>query len=107
DGAAAYLAEQRLGAAPRLLEGPGYLGIDLKSDRPDADLFTGLIAYSRQHLHLSELHPDVWRLVVIREPAETEARLATVPGDRYSYRELDDFTDVIARNLQTLPMVTK
>ena len=39
--------------------------------------------------------------------ADTESRLAAVAGDKYSYRELDDFTDLIGRTLQGAPEVAK
>ncbi|MBL8191074.1 MAG: efflux RND transporter permease subunit, partial [Acidobacteria bacterium] len=45
--------------------------------------------------------------VVIREASKTAEQLRTVAGERYSYRELDDFTDLIMRTLQTVPMVSK
>ena len=33
--------------------------------------------------------------------------LAAAPGDKYSYRQLDDFTDLIQRSLQRVPEVAK
>jgi len=43
--------------------------------------------------------PDIWQPVVIRNPEDAQARLDTVAGDKYSFRELDDFTDLIKRGL--------
>ena len=60
-----------------------------------------------EKLHQSEIHPDSWPAAFIRNPADTEARLAAVAGDKYSYRELDDFTDLIGRTLQGAPEVAK
>lgn len=60
-----------------------------------------------ENLHRSEIHPDAWKAAFIRDPGDTEARLAAVAGDRYSYRELDDFTDLISRSLQGAPEVAK
>ena len=34
-------------------------------------------------------------------------RLQAVAGDKYTYRDLDDFTDTIQRSLKTLPIVSK
>ena len=39
--------------------------------------------------------------------ARDDAGLAAVAGDSYSYRELDDFTDLIARTVQGAPEVAK
>lgn len=91
----------------RLFSGPGFLGLDGTSDVNDQRL----LAYGRQfvqnRLHQSEIHPDAWPPVVIRDPQETQAKLAAVAGAKYSYRELDDLTDLIARTLHGVPQVSK
>jgi multidrug efflux pump subunit AcrB len=70
--------------------------------------------FIREHLRASELHPDVWEPVLIRDPAETATVLAQHPGDKYSYREMDHFTKLIERTLlgvtvalDKTPIVTK
>ena len=60
-----------------------------------------------EKLHRSEIHPDAWPTAFIRNPEDSEARLAAVAGDRYSYRELDDYTDLISRTIQGAPEVAK
>ena len=37
--------------------------------------------------------------VIIRDVSETRAKLASVAGSKYSYAQLDDFTDLISRTL--------
>jgi multidrug efflux pump subunit AcrB len=101
------LVDSGVARDPRLIEGPGFLGIDLATELDDASLVTAMLNIVRERMQLSELHPDVWRAAVVRDPKDTEARLATVVGDRYSYRELDDYTSTIQRYLQTVPLVTK
>ena len=59
------------------------------------------------NLHRSEIHPDAWQPAIIRDPADTEARLAEVAGAKYSYRDLDDYTDLIQRTLQGVPETSK
>jgi len=44
---------------------------------------------------------------VVRDPADTRTKLLEVAGDKYSYRELDDFTDLIRRGLTGVPQVSK
>ena len=65
------------------------------------------IDWVKENLHRSEIHPDAWKAVFIRDPEETEAKLAAVAGDKYSYRDLDDYTDLIGRTLQGAPEVAK
>jgi multidrug efflux pump subunit AcrB len=60
-----------------------------------------------ERLKRSELHPDAWEPVIIRDPAETRAKLAVVAGDKYSYAELENFSDLIGRTLQGAPEVSK
>ena len=63
--------------------------------------------FIRERLRTSELHPDSWGAAVIRNPQEAKAKLTEVAGDKYTYRQLDDFTDLIARTFQTIPLVSK
>lgn len=66
-----------------------------------------LTDYGASKLRLSELHPDVWQATVVRDPTQTLAKLSEVAADRYTYRELDEYTDTIQRYLQTVPLVSK
>ena len=43
---------------------------------------------------------------IIGDPAEAEAKLTEFAGAKYSYRQLDDFTDLIQRTLQGVPEVS-
>jgi multidrug efflux pump subunit AcrB len=92
---------------PRLIEGPGFIGVDCISSLDDVRL----LEYGRTFMHTrlrgSELHPDGWEPVVIRDPGHAEETLARVGGDKYTYRELDDFTELMKRTLQTVPHVSK
>ncbi len=105
--AATGLVDNGIGVAPRVIEGPGYLGIDLAAHVGDGQLVEALMVFARDRLHLSELHPDVWRPTVVHDPADAEAALKLVAGDRYSYRELDQYTDTLQRYLQSVPQVSK
>ena len=102
-----WFVAEGLGRDPRVVAGPGFLGVDLATRHSDAELVAALGRFAEETIRVSELHPDVWRPVVVRDPADTEARLASVRGDRYSYRELDQYTDTLQRYLQALPLVSK
>ena len=91
----------------RLLQGPGFLGLDVATTRSDRELGAQLRAFASEHLRLSELHPDVWPLVMIQDPKQARARLADGAGDRYTYHELDQFTELVQRYLQRLPIVSR
>jgi multidrug efflux pump subunit AcrB len=88
-------------------EGPGFVGLDALTALDDSTIRQRANALIQERLHRSEIHPDAWQGAIIRNPADTEARLAEVAGEKYSYRELDDYTDLIQRTLQGAPEVSK
>jgi len=107
DGARRYLDGIPDISDARVLQNPGFIGLDVATKLTDLELETDLRKFAGEHLRLSELHPDVWPLVVIRDPKTARARLAEGAADRYTYRELDRFTDLMQRYLQRLPIVAK
>jgi len=103
----------RAGAAKRALrdvhffEAPGFVGADVNTPL-DRD---GLRALGNklmdEYIHRDELPPDAWQSTVIADPSEAEAKLTEVAGPKYTYRQLDDFTDLIQRTLQGVPEVSQ
>ena len=85
----------------------GFIGVDGLTTLDDAGLLAYVHGFVERYLRTSEIHPDSWPAVVIRDPADTKARLTAAAADKYTYRELDDYTDLIRRTLQTIPIVTK
>ncbi len=57
----------------------------------------------QSNLHRSELYPDAWNPAIIRDPANTDAELQKVAGAKYSYKQLDNYTDLIQRTVQGVP----
>lgn len=91
----------------RLFARPGFIGLDGASSRTDDQILAYIAKYIRERLHASEVHPDAWGPILIRNTNETERKVAAVAGDKYSYRELDDFTDLVARTLIGTPQASK
>jgi multidrug efflux pump len=92
---------------PHVFQGPGFIGIDVNSQSDDKTLEAWGERITQERFHRSEIHPDSWRPAFIRNPEETESKLSKVAGEKYSYRELDDFTALIQRTLQGTPEVAK
>jgi multidrug efflux pump subunit AcrB len=86
---------------------PGFVGIDGVWTLDEAQLGAYLGQFMASRLRPLELHPDAGSPIVVNDPSGTVDRLWAVAGDRYTYRELDDYTDLIARTLRTLPIVAK
>src|SRR4029079_19786855 len=84
----------------RVIEGAGFFAVDAETDRSNAEIEAYVQRFLQERVRMSELHPDAWPPVVVRDPRETAAKLAASAGDKYSYRELDDITDLISRTLK-------
>ncbi|MDB4955670.1 MAG: AcrB/AcrD/AcrF family efflux transporter inner rane protein [Myxococcales bacterium] len=91
----------------RLLDSPGFIGIDVATTLDDNGLRDRLRDFAMQQMRVSEIHPDVWLAAIIRDPKDAKARLEEVAGERYSHRQLDQFTEEIQRYLQRVPLVAK
>ncbi|MCB2187559.1 MAG: efflux RND transporter permease subunit [Deltaproteobacteria bacterium] len=101
------LAAAGLGTGIKLLDGPGFVGLDMTTAASEAAVLAFVDRFAQERLGLSGLHPDAWPTITIGDPRETLARLTRVAGDKYSYAELDDLTDLIQRTVQGVPQVSK
>jgi multidrug efflux pump subunit AcrB len=102
-----YAQERHFGKNIVPFGGPGFVGVDGDFGADEAGLANFVADFFRTRLRPSEIHLDVWPAVFIRDTKDTEARLAASPGERYSLRQLDEFTDLIQRTLQGVPPVNK
>jgi multidrug efflux pump subunit AcrB len=91
----------------RIISGRGFIGVDGGSRYDDSRIGTFLADFISTRIPPSEIDPDVWYPVIIRDPSQTAARLNTVKGWKYSYGELDNFTDLIARTLLGVPQASR
>jgi multidrug efflux pump subunit AcrB len=83
----------------RLITGRGFTGVDAATKYDDSKIAEFLAHYIATRLQSSEFDPDVSPPVIIRDISETRAKLASVAGSKYSYAQLDNFTDLIGRTL--------
>jgi len=88
-------------------EGPGFIGIDGYTIQSDSVINESIQDFIRNKLQISEINPDAWQPVIIRDPKETKTALKTVAGDKYSYKQMDDMTGYIERSLKTVDLVSK
>src|SRR5208283_2350094 len=91
----------------QIIQGSGFIGVDGVSEADDSSIQAFIQRFISERLKRSELHPDSWDPAIIRDPKETRTKLASVAGDKYSYAELDNFSDLIGRTLQGAPEVSK
>ena len=90
-----------------IIQGSGFIAVDGVSDADDSTIQAFIRRFIAERLKRSEMHPDAWAPAIIRDPRETRTKLAEVAGDKYSYAELDNFSDLIGRTLQGAPEVSK
>ena len=67
-------AESRGARNVRLLSGDGFLGIDSQTVASDQKILEHALDFARERLRGGELHPDIWRLAVIRDQGTPTAR---------------------------------
>ena len=99
--------QQKIGRDVRVLSGSGFAALDFATSLDEATVLRLAKEINERHLPPAQRHPDLWEPIVVRDPAQTRERLAAVAGDKYSYRDLEQYTDLIQRTLQTVPAVSK
>ncbi|MBI3929987.1 MAG: efflux RND transporter permease subunit [Armatimonadetes bacterium] len=104
---ARLLREHGFAGDPRIIQGPGFVGLDGVSEATDQEILDYVSDYVQQTVLLSEIHPDAWEPVIVRDPGGTREALERVALERYSYRELEDFTLALERALRTVPEVAR
>src|SRR3984893_7936695 len=93
--------------APQIISGSGFVAVDAVSDKNDASINHFVEAFFQKQLQRSDLHPDGWAPIIIRDPRDVRAKLTDVAGDKYSYADLDNFSDLIGRTVQGEPETSK
>lgn len=91
----------------RLVEGGGFVGLDGASAENDEKVLGYMQQFLQERAQAAELDPDVWQPIIIRDPNQTTAKMTAAAGDKYSYREMEDFTDTIEKTIKTIPIVSK
>lgn len=101
------LQKDGIGNDVRFLSAGSCSGIDFASAKSDAELRNYANEFVDQTLQAYDFHPDAWGPIVIRDPQNAKQQIEQMASDRYTYRQLDDYTDLIQRTLQRVPVVAK
>ena len=99
--------EEGLLRAAQVISGSGFIAVDGISGKSDASINRFVEAFFQRQLQRSDLHPDGWAPAIIRDPHDIRAQLTSAAGDKYSYADLDNFSDLIARTVQGAPETSK
>ena len=109
DGLAQFLSARGVATDVRSFDGNGFAGLDANVANP-VDLLSSAQKFVADHVGASvfpAIHPDAWAPVLIRDPADTEGALRNAGGDKYTYRQIERYTDLIQRAMLGLPSVEK
>ncbi len=91
----------------KLVAGRGFIGVDGLTKYDDKDLAAYLERYVSRNFQESEIDPDISARVIIRGVEQTREKLATAAGLKYSYAQLDNYTDLISRSLLGVPQTSR
>ncbi|MEQ9619598.1 MAG: efflux RND transporter permease subunit [Deltaproteobacteria bacterium] len=100
------LLEKGIAEDPRIIKGSGFIGLDASVLTDEKTFLAFTRNFSKEKLGLSGFHIDAWEPVLIASPEETEETLQSVAGDKYTYTELEDVTELIAETLQSVEEVS-
>jgi len=109
DGLIRYVNAHKLAQDVRPIDGNGFVGLDAAA-LPGVNLLKVTRDFVTDHVGTSvfpTVHPDAWPPILIGNPADTEAALRANAGDKYTYRQLERYSDLVQRALETLPNVEK
>ena len=98
----------------RILDGPGFAGIDFATAADDRTLMGALYTFITERYHRSELPPDSWAPFVVRDPADTLhgvyfrcRREIQLPGARRVHGLIERALLATARTPDDPPLVAK
>jgi multidrug efflux pump subunit AcrB len=99
--------EEGILGVPQIMAGSGFIAFDGIAGKDDLSINRFVETFFQKYLQRSDVHPDAWTPILAHDPHEIRARLTEVAGDKYTYAELDDFSDLIARTLRGAPETSK
>ena len=103
----AYIKEKNLAEDVHVIQGDRFIGFDGASNKNEEEILGFMKQFIGERLQSAEFHPDGWPPIVVRDPKEVQAKLKAVAGDKYSHRQMDEFTDLIEKTLKIVPQVSK
>src|SRR5215813_7056980 len=80
-----------------------FVAIRLLTTRSQDELSREIRRLWEQMPQRADVHPDIWDPIVLTPTSKIEETLRRHAGPKYSYRELDDFTDRIEKAIKVAP----
>lgn len=105
--AADWLVAHGDATAPRLHTEPGLVVLDVSTRHDAAALSARLAVFRAERVGANALHPDLWEPAVFASGDDARAALEAVAADRYSWRDLEAYTEKVRATLERLGSVGK
>ncbi len=86
-------------------EGMMYIFVEVRGDVEDADLFWATLRHGLQELK-AQLPQEVLALIANNKFGDASALLLTLQSDRRTYKELEEYLNVIEEEIRKLPSVS-
>ena len=96
-----------LSAGPRLIQSSSFAAIRLSPAHFANDLSQTIQRVWEEMPQRADVHPDVWDPIVLTSNVDIRQALRRKAGPKYSYRELDDFTDSIEKAIKVAPEASR
>jgi len=84
---------------PKLVDEASCVGADVRASGTDQQITGRFQTFLREYYPESKWGPGVWRPFLVRNLADLRTKLSEVADDKYSYRELDNYTDAMEKAL--------
>jgi multidrug efflux pump len=101
------LVRRGLGTDFRTIDSDRFVVIRLSTSKELAAVAPSVRRVWEELPQRADIHPDVWDPVVITAGASLVDVLGREAGPKYSYRELDDFTDRIEKAIKIAPEASR
>ena len=102
-----FIKEKDFATDIRVIRGDRFIAFDGANDKSEQELLGFVQQFVHERLQSSEFHPDAWAPMVVRDLNEVQPKLKAVAGEKYSYRQMDQFTDLVEKTLKSIPQVSK
>ncbi len=102
-----YAEEKKVLSHTKIIGGSGFVAVDGETQSDDRQIQSLLDEYLSTRLQQSDIHPDIWSPMIVRDVRQTRDKLRAVAGTKYTYAELDDYTDLISRTLLRVPQTSR
>lgn len=102
-----HLATNTMVSDVRTGSEPGVVVVDVATKTSPVEFRDLIMRFAHEGIRHSELNPDLWSPIIVADPAQTEELISSQAGDKFTYRDLESFTDTITRTLLGVPEVAK